>query len=116
MSQKSAWVRKQCNEVFAKLAWGYCLLRRERSAKNPIGDHSRETILAIEVRNRSIAHRGDSGAGMSAKLPLGFAARAFHSHRNVSFVGHFRFSGIHIRSTAPRFRLFTFIHVVCGQF
>jgi hypothetical protein len=65
------------------------LLGRERPANNPIGNRYLEMNVTLDAWNRLVTDLwGKSGTSINVDLLFGFAARAFHSHHNIAFVGH----------------------------
>ena len=77
-------------------------LRRERPTNNSIGHRHVELIVALEARNRLVADLwGESGSGINVNLLLGFTARTFHSHHNVSFACHAESSGLFYHGAQP---------------
>jgi hypothetical protein len=66
-------------------------LRWKRPANNPIRESYLEMIAALDASNRLVTDLwGKSGTSVNVDLLFGFAARAFHSHHDVAFVGHWR--------------------------
>ena len=75
-------------------------LRRKRPANNPIGKRHLEMNVALDARHRLVADLwGESWSGINVNLLFGFAARAFHSHHNIAFVGH---CWVTVRGILPR--------------